>query len=117
MKLSAFCALFFVVGASLVFVTFSTSILHASWFPDLFATNYGERRTVIALGRKLKESGRGISSSYKGNMGSVTLDDYNPSNPMPDAKNYVKGGTIEHDQPIGPYKPQPMPPHGDGDES
>ncbi|XP_019417116.1 PREDICTED: uncharacterized protein LOC109328214 isoform X3 [Lupinus angustifolius] len=84
---------------------------------DLFATNYGERRTVIALGRKLKESGRGISSSYKGNMGSVTLDDYNPSNPMPDAKNYVKGGTIEHDQPIGPYKPQPMPPHGDGDES
>ncbi|CAL0319038.1 unnamed protein product [Lupinus luteus] len=117
MKLSAFCVLFFVVGASLVFVTFSTPILDGSWFPDLFATNFGERRTVIAISRKLKESDRGIRSNYKGNMGSVSLDDYNPSNPMPDAKNYVKGGTIEHDQPIGPYKPQPTPPPGDGNES
>ncbi|KAF1865502.1 hypothetical protein Lal_00004878 [Lupinus albus] len=83
----------------------------------LFATNCDERRTVFAICRKLKENGRGIrSNNYKGNMGSVTLDDYNPTNPRPDAKDYVRGGTIVHNQPIGPYKPKPMPPPP-GDES
>ncbi|KAE9586842.1 hypothetical protein Lalb_Chr23g0267451 [Lupinus albus] len=118
MKFSVFCALFFVVGAALVFVTFSSPIDGDSCrFPALFATNCDERRTVFAICRKLKENGRGIrSNNYKGNMGSVTLDDYNPTNPRPDAKDYVRGGTIVHNQPIGPYKPKPMPPPP-GDES
>ncbi|KAE9603623.1 hypothetical protein Lal_00002105 [Lupinus albus] len=117
MKVHSFCALFFVVGAALVFSTFSFPIDDGSWFPGLFATNYNERRTVIVKGRKLKENDKGIGSNYKGDIGSVTTNDYNPTNPMPDAKNYVKGGTIEHDQPIGPYKPKPVPPPSDGDQS
>ncbi|CAL0330931.1 unnamed protein product [Lupinus luteus] len=71
----------------------------------LFATNCGERRTMFAIGRKLKKNGRDMRSNYMGDMGSVTLDDYNPTNPISDAKKYVIGGPIEH-------KPKPMfPPH------
>ncbi|CAL0327099.1 unnamed protein product [Lupinus luteus] len=96
MKFSAFCALFFVVGAALVFVTFSSPIDRASWFLGLFATKCGERRTVFAIGRKLKENGRDMRSNYIGDMGTVTLDDYNPTNPKQDAGKYVIGGPIEH---------------------
>ncbi|KAK7283261.1 hypothetical protein RIF29_12666 [Crotalaria pallida] len=104
MKVSAFCALFMVLGAALVFVTFSTPI-SGYLFPDLSVTNNsGETKTVIATrSRKLKENGSG--------MGSVNLEDYIPVKPLPpDAKAYVSGGTIEHGQPVGPYIPKPTPP-------
>ncbi|KAK7283260.1 hypothetical protein RIF29_12665 [Crotalaria pallida] len=93
-----------------MFVTFSTPIA-GSRFPDLFATKLGERRTVTALSRKLEENENGIGSNDEDGTGFADLDDYIPVKPMPpDPKEYVSGGTIEHDQPVGPYIPKPTPP-------
>ncbi|XP_061355681.1 uncharacterized protein LOC133300187 [Gastrolobium bilobum] len=110
MKVSGFCALFLLVGTALTFFNF-LSPTGASWFPDLVATNCGDRTTLIATSRKLKENGSNIRSKNKGDIGHVTLDDYNPIDPVPSAKASVNPGPIEHGTPLMPYIPKPPPPN------
>lgn len=43
-------------------------------------------------------------------MGDVTLDDYQPIDPVPSSKATVKPGPIEHGAPLIPFIPKPSPP-------
>lgn len=40
----------------------------------------------------------------------MTLEDYNPIDPVPSSKASIKPGPIEHGTPIMPYIPKPSPP-------
>lgn len=112
---SGFFVLLLVVGATLSFLNF-LSPTSASWFPDFIATNCDDKATSIAVSRKLKENGSGTikSSSYnKDDIGQVTLDDYNPIDPVPSSsKASINPGPIEHGTPLNPYIiPKPSPPN------
>ncbi|KAJ1376055.1 hypothetical protein SESBI_50342 [Sesbania bispinosa] len=98
LKVSGFCALFLLLGT---FFTFF-SPTRASWFPDLVATSCGDKITLIAVSRKLKENG-------SNNKGDVTLDDYLPIDPSPSSKTSYPG-PVEHGTPLNPYIPKPSPP-------
>ncbi|TKY57880.1 hypothetical protein E2542_SST14934 [Spatholobus suberectus] len=115
MKASGFFVLLLVVGATLTFFNFLSPTC-ASWFPDLIATNCGDKATLIAVSRKLKEDGSSIKSSIinsKGGIGQVTLNDYNPIDPVPSSsKASLNPGPIEHGTPLNPYIiPKPSPPN------
>ncbi|XP_027333699.1 uncharacterized protein LOC113848409 [Abrus precatorius] len=113
MKVSGFCVLLLVAGTALTFFNL-LSPTGASWFPDLVATNCGDKTTLIPVSRKLKENGSSIRSNIKkkGNIGEVTLNDYNPIDPVPSSsKAAVNPGPIEHGTPTNPYViPKPPPP-------
>nr|ACU16252.1 unknown [Glycine max] len=114
-KVSGFFVLLLVVGATLSFLNFLSPTC-ASWFSDLIATNCGDKATLIAVSRKLKESDSGTiksRSNNKGDIGQVTLNDYNPIDPVPSSsKASINPGPIEHGTPLNPYIiPKPSPPN------
>ncbi|ESW32895.1 hypothetical protein PHAVU_001G026500 [Phaseolus vulgaris] len=113
MKVSGFFALLLVVGATVMFfnILVPTS---ASWASDLFKTNFGDKATLTAGSRKLKENGNNIKRGINnhGDLGEVTLTDYNPIDPPPSSstKASLYPGPIEHGSPLNPYIPKPSPP-------
>ncbi|KAG4953581.1 hypothetical protein GLYMA_14G087800v4 [Glycine max] len=114
-KVSGFFVLLLVVGATLSFLNFLSPTC-ASWFSDLIATNCGDKATLIAVSRKLKESDSSTiksRSNNKGDIGQVTLNDYNPIDPVPSSsKASINPGPIEHGTPLNPYIiPKPSPPN------
>ncbi|KAK7310786.1 hypothetical protein RJT34_08513 [Clitoria ternatea] len=117
MKFSAFFVFLLLLLAALItfFNFFNPTTSAASSFPDLVATtNCGDRTTLIATSRKLKENDISIRSSIstKDDNGEVTLNDYNPIDPVPSSsKASVNAGPIEHGSPLNPYiVPKPSPP-------
>ncbi|XP_054819807.1 uncharacterized protein LOC129318856 [Prosopis cineraria] len=108
MKVPGFWVLFAVVATILICLNFSSSIAGCS-FPDLVSINCGDS-TKITVSRKLKENRIGRTSNKKGGMGDVTLDDYQPIDPVPSSKTSVKPGPIEHGSPLIPFIPKPSPP-------
>ncbi|KAF7817448.1 TWS1-like protein precursor [Senna tora] len=77
---------------------------------DFVPTNCADSTTMIAVSRKLKENGNGISSRKKDDTGHATLDDYQPVDPVPSSKTSLKPGPIEHGSPLNPFIPKPSPP-------
>ncbi|KAK7321650.1 hypothetical protein VNO77_32489 [Canavalia gladiata] len=115
MKVSGFCVLLLLVGAALTFFNLlSPTDTTGSWFPGLAATNYDDRTTLIPVSRKLKENGIGIRNNIndEGSIGQVTLNDYDPVDPVPSSsKNSINPGPIEHGTPLNPHIiPKPPPP-------
>ncbi|XP_020233804.1 uncharacterized protein LOC109813921 [Cajanus cajan] len=111
MKVSGVCGLILVVGATVTFFNFLSPTC-ASLFPDLIATNYGDKATPITVSRKLKENGCNIKSSIEGDIGQVNLNDYGSVDPVPSTfQASVHAGPIEHGTPLNPYIiPKPSPP-------
>ncbi|RDY05876.1 hypothetical protein CR513_10231, partial [Mucuna pruriens] len=112
MKVSSFFVLLLVVGATVTLFNFLSPTC-ASWFPDLIATNCGDKATLIAVRRKLKENGSIKSSiSNEDDTGKMTLNDYDPIDPVPkSSKASINPGPIEHGTPLNPYIiPKPPPP-------
>ncbi|KAL5127065.1 hypothetical protein HKD37_14G039553 [Glycine soja] len=69
-KVSGFFVLLLVVGATLSFLNFLSPTC-ASWFSDLIATNCGDKATLIAVSRKLKESDSSTIKSRSNNKGDI----------------------------------------------
>ncbi|CAJ2677743.1 hypothetical protein L195_g017420 [Trifolium pratense] len=110
MKVSSFCALFLMAVTAFAFFGF-ISATGPSLFPDLVNSRCGDKITPIAVSRKLKENVHGIKSSKKVDKGDqVTLEDYNPVDPSPDAAKNVNPGPIEHGTPFMPFIPKSPPP-------
>ncbi|XP_014504507.1 uncharacterized protein LOC106764687 [Vigna radiata var. radiata] len=107
MKISGFFGLLLVVGATLMFFNILIPI-SASWTPDFIGTKYGDKATLIAVNRKLKENG----INNNGDMSQVTLTDYNSADPPPNSRTKASlyPGPIQHGSPLIPYIPKPSPP-------
>ncbi|XP_027942003.1 uncharacterized protein LOC114195657 isoform X1 [Vigna unguiculata] len=114
MKLSGFFALLLVVGATLMFFNILTPTTAT---PDFTGTNYGDKATVIAVSRKLKENGNNVESVMSNNDDMIPTD-YSPVDPPPGSRSKASlyPDPIEHGTPLIPYIPKPAPsPPGDSD--
>ncbi|XP_039069903.1 uncharacterized protein LOC120216609 [Hibiscus syriacus] len=99
MKFPEIWVFFFVVGAALVALTFSSS----SSVPGMEFLQHGGGTRVTGTSRKLK----GIGNEKQNN---VDMEDYHPIDPVPSSKASIKPGPIEHGTPLIPYIPKPSPP-------
>ncbi|KAK4274637.1 hypothetical protein QN277_017831 [Acacia crassicarpa] len=108
MKVPGFWVLFAMVGTILVCINFSSSIA-GFCFPAL-VSNSCDDSAIITVSRKLKENRIGVRSNKMDGIGDVTLDDYQPVDPVPSSKATVKPGPIEHGAPLIPFIPKPSPP-------
>ncbi|XP_027942002.1 uncharacterized protein LOC114195656 isoform X2 [Vigna unguiculata] len=108
MKVSAFFSLLLVVGATVVFFNI---LIPTTATPG---TNYGDKATLVAVSRKLKENGKNVKSGMSKNddMSRVILTDYYPVDPPPNSrpKASLNPGPIQHGSPLNPYIPKPLPP-------
>ncbi|KAL5071812.1 hypothetical protein RYX36_022699 [Vicia faba] len=112
MKVSSFCALLLLTVIAFTFFSFSVTIITCpSWFSDLVATKCVDETVPIAGSRKLKENVNRIKSNEKGDTG-VSLEDYNPIDPIPGGAKNVNAGPIEHGTPLMPFIPKSPPPSG-----
>ncbi|QCD99017.1 hypothetical protein DEO72_LG7g296 [Vigna unguiculata] len=111
MKVSAFFSLLLVVGATVVFFNI---LIPTTATPEFTGTNYGDKATLVAVSRKLKENGKNVKSGMSKNddMSRVILTDYYPVDPPPNSrpKASLNPGPIQHGSPLNPYIPKPLPP-------
>ncbi|CAI8606254.1 unnamed protein product [Vicia faba] len=115
MKVSSFCALLLLVVIAFTFFSFSVTIITCpSRFSDTVAKKCVDETTPIAASaRKLKETVNRIKSNEKGDTGDrISLEDYNPVDPIPGGAKNVDPGPIEHGTPLMPFIPKSPPPSG-----
>ncbi|KAJ4964062.1 hypothetical protein NE237_024001 [Protea cynaroides] len=108
MKVFGVSMLLVVVGAALVFLSFTSS--STSSFSDLKFASHQDIEIVTA-GRKLKENTYNMhTTEMNRDMGNVNLEDYYPIDPSPSSRATITTGPIEHGTPLMPHIPKPGPP-------